>query len=501
MRQVDPVLAKAFAAPLKVEHQETGALQRLELTNEQQIVLQAIHDHPRVVILKGRQVYCSTACLLYALMFAAQNPGIKVAIVADTREKAEGLLEKAATWARRSWARKRMGIRVKHSNTKRLVLKNGAKLYAVTANSGDTKSAEAKVGRSFSYGLIVLSEFAYYTRDKALLASLTRSALAGARIVIETTATPAENAFRSIWEKGKGWHRVFLSFEQHAAYQADPSSITEEVWTDLQMRYGFSSRAHAAYWHRMVETDMDGDVHRGLREAPILPEHAFSFAEGRWIFAFDEASPLRLEGGFTNTDAIEGGWRYYAEPDESGCILGIDTASGVGKDASAIAVIGRDRGNLLAAFVARDVQVPAFIGIAKAAVARFRPVASSVETNGIGTPVYQALGLTPGARPQDHTSSDKEKALRMNLVKLAIERGQIAAGPELQHEVKHSVMLRPKRSGGGPVWDGPDDLLNAIGFALVWRRDNPYRPAAPGLNPRTHVDRRAFRAAKSKRVM
>lgn len=493
MHQVDAAKAELVAPKLTITHQQTGDLQPFVLSDEQRIVLRALMLHRRVIVLKGRQVYCSTVCVFYALLFAMVNPSVKVALVADIREKAEGLLAKAAAWAREA------GIPTKVSNTKRLVLWNGAELHAVTANSADTGTAEVKAGRSFSYGLIILSEFAYYNRDAALLASLTRSALAGARIVIESTATPAENAFRSIWEGSgsNGWHPVFLSFEQHAAYQLDERAIDDDTWEHLQATYGFKSRTHAAYWHRMVTTDMNGDVHRGLREAPVIPMHAFSFAEGRWVFNYTAAKPSKVDGR----------WSFYDAPDESGCIIGVDTAAGLGDDekrigdASAIAVIGRARGNLLATFVSREVKVPDFIGVCRAAVDRWRPHATIVETNGIGQGVYQDLATFAVARAQEQTSHESEKPVRMNLVKLSIEGGSLVAGPELEHEIKHSVMLRPKKSGKGPVWDGPDDLLNALGFALVYRRDNPWRAPVPKIDPRTHVDRRSYRKAKRKVVM
>lgn len=486
MDQVDARVAKAFAPRLTITHQETGALEPLDLSTEQDTVMTALEEHARVVVLKGRQVYISTCCVFYALLFAQLNPGVKVALVADIRDKAEGLLRKAAEWAAEA------GFPTKApTNTKILTLRNGAEIHAITANSKHTGSGEVKAGRSFSYGLIVLSEFAYYTRDSALLASLTRSALKGARIIIETTATPAENAFRTIWDKGdgNGWHHVFLPFEMHDAYQLDESEIDDATWTDLQAKYEFKSRSHAAYWWRMVQTDMNGDVHRGLREAPIKPEHAFAFAEGRWIFRYDEAEPTSTVGA----------WSLYEPADESGCILGIDTASGVGADSSAIAVIGRRDGNLLATFHSNTTKVPDFIPIVRAAMATWKPYATIIEGNGIGKGVYQDVANIPGAHVFEHTSTDAEKPVRMNLVKLAIENGQIAAGPELEHEVKHSMMLKPRRSGGGPLFDGPDDLINAIGFALVHRRDHAWRAPAKPRNTRTHVDRGAYRKSRRKK--
>ncbi len=129
MLQVDVDAAAAFASRLTITHQETGAEHELELSAEQRLVMYALMVHRRVIVLKGRQVYISTAACYYALLFAALNPGVKVALVADIRDKAEGLLQKVAEWAVEA------GFPTKTSNTKRVVLWNGAEIHALTANS------------------------------------------------------------------------------------------------------------------------------------------------------------------------------------------------------------------------------------------------------------------------------------------------------------------------------------------------------------------------------
>ena len=513
MFQVDVDEALRRAPRLKIATQEEGELLPFILTDEQIIVMRALAEFRRIIVLKGRQVFCSTACAFYALCFACVNPGLKIAIVADIADKARGLLKTINAWCVDG------RIRMKAPTTLDIItLWNGAEIHAVTANSNDTKrgSKEAKAGRSFSYGLIVLSEFAYYARDRATLVSLIRSALKGAHVILESTATPAENEFRAIWEHGKGWHRIFLSVEQHREYQypdeavddarwqqlygEKPRIADDETWSMLQATYGFTSRAHAAYWWSMVQTDMNGDVHRALREAPILPQHAFAFAEGRWIFLHEKTEPRSFEGAagaaWTFADGIAGGWRIYGELDESGCIMAVDTATGIGLDASAIAIIGRKKGNLIATFVARNIIITDFNAVVELAAKRWQPYATVVESNGIGEGVYQAAARVPEAHATEHSSQDPEKPIRMNVAKLAIESGQVAGGDELQYEVEHSQQKPPTKPKGAPVWEGPDDLLNAISFALVFRKRHPCRASTRKIDPRTHVDRRRFRQRK-----
>jgi hypothetical protein len=71
------------------------------------------------------------------------------------------------------------------------------------------------VGRSKSYGFIHASELAFWLSDAAVFRGLTSTALPGARIIIESTASAADNLFRTLWhgeDEGSAdeWHRVFL---------------------------------------------------------------------------------------------------------------------------------------------------------------------------------------------------------------------------------------------------------------------------------------------------
>ena len=88
-----------LAAACTILVQETASVGPWVLNAEQREVLQALCEHRRVIILKGRQVGISTVCCLYDLAFAIAHPGVNVAVVADTEDKSIGLLAKIKSWA------------------------------------------------------------------------------------------------------------------------------------------------------------------------------------------------------------------------------------------------------------------------------------------------------------------------------------------------------------------------------------------------------------------
>jgi len=492
-----PALAPALrlAALLTVLHQEKAEYLPLVLNAEQRIVLDALLRSDRVIVLKGRQQGVSTVAVFFAFVWAILNPGVFIAVVADVADKAEGLVAKVQGWASKVGGA--VGVEVsllgEDPSAKRIRFPNGAEIHAITANTKDVGSDEVKAGRSFSYGLIILSEFAYYTRAAALMASLTSSALKGAPVLIESTATPAKNRFREIWDAGEGWEHVFLSVELHEAYRHDPQTISDERWAELQDKYKFTRRDTAAWWDWKLRVDMGGDVHRMLREYPVLEEQAFSFAEGRWIYTFTPAEP-RFDGEwFWYVDVPlaenEDGSKTYAAGEP--VVFGVDTAHGVGEDASSISIRGQRTRRVFATFKANDVGTTQFAAKLKAAIRAWAPVAVVVEDNGIGGATYDALA-SAGAPVHRQHSEHVEKWNRMMALRSEIGSGVIPAGPELRHEIEHSVQKTKVVDGRVVVvFDGPDDLLNAHSFAGKWIDENPFRGRAPALNPLTHIDQKA----------
>ena len=455
-----------LASALVILNQDTGGRTPWVLNDEQREVLQELCEHQRVLILKGRQVGVSTACLLFDLAFAIANPGVAVCIVADEQLKAEGLLAKVAAWARS------IAIKLTKENVRSIELPNGSTIDARSAISR-ADDDESRVGRSKTYALLHLSEVGFWANDRAVFAALTSSALPSARIVIESTASASENLLKQLWDEAdNGWHHVFLSMERHAIYTAGPASITEARWAELQLEHGFTSRPHAAWWHHKIKTDLGGDVHRGLREFPVQPDDCFVFAEGRWILTHTPAKTKQV-----------GPWAHYERDDKpEPVVFGVDTGAGLGGDFSAIAVVGKVTKRLHATWTSNQTPIPDFLEVIKAAAAKWKPVDIAVESNGIGIGVFTTLSQMT-TLPVIEQKSGAEKHQRLTRLKLAIESGAMPVGPEVVEEMVSSHIEKPKGPRGAPVYEGRDDLLNAISFALVAIEGTSERKAATTAAP------------------
>jgi hypothetical protein len=475
MNEVDPRVLREFCQSLKIVNQGTGTVTYWRLNDEQRAVIETVCKYGRVIILKSRQVGVSTILLAYDLLFALANPGLPISLCLDTDENAKALLGRMQAWARQ------LGVPLrKPTDEHHLTLWNGATIRALTAGSRAAEG-ESRTGRSGSSALIHASELAFWATDAATFSALTSTAFPSAKIIVESTASAAQNLYRTMWDRAVAppddttpvagrYRALFLPLELHHEYRLDPRTISDELWQRLRAEGGFTRRDTAAWWWSKLQSDFAGDLHRCLQEYPVKAEDAFSFGKGRWIFGFHSVEPAKHVGD----------WRLYLEKPEEPVILGVDTARGVGRDSSAIAIIGQGSGALVATYKCNTISIADFAREVFQAQRIFKAVATCVETNGVGKECYvelSARGL-PGLTDQKSSDIRGEKDVRMGWVKRGIESGRILAGPELKAEIEGSI-----RTEEGD-WEGPDDLLNAISFAEKWRLANPWKP--PSARPNRH---------------
>lgn len=455
--------ALAVAEGLTVLDQETGTYVPFRLNREQRRILRTALRTKRLVIGKGRQVGCSTVVAFLMMLVAVMNPGMPCCIVADLEENATNILGKIKHWL------SEIGVGLVVSNVTGIVLENGASIDARSAISR-AEDGESRVGRSRSYGFIHATEMAFWLSAQAVWAGLTATPLLNALYVVESTGSPGDGLFKDIFE-GAGWERLFFGIEQHEAYRTDPRSIDDATWLALQSEFGFTRRDSAAWWHQKLHVDFRGDTFRMLREYPVAPVHMFTFREGQHIRRW-RLAPACIVDGF---------WNYYVPPEtiDEPVVLGVDTAAGIGKDASALALLGHRTGRVLATYQRNDLPIPDFIELVKATITRFRPITIAVESNGVGMAVWQAVSSMRGAWEQKSSASNGELFTRRDLLREAIETGALEIGGHLVSEAKTSVINAKGK------FEGADDVLSALSFAWVFARANPYKAPPPVVDRTT----------------
>ena len=486
--------ALALGRRLSVLSQDTGQATPFVLNDEQQDMLRAMLSHRRLVVVKGRQFGGSTVVVFFATLLAISNRDFPALIIADEQDKADGLLAKSRGWLQNIAALEGVAWKdfVRVDNARRLVLANGATIEAKTAISR-AEEGEARTGRSRSYGFIHATEMAFWANARSVWAAATSTALSTARFVVESTGAPGGELFRALAEGGQpyvqgsqddpdAYWRAFFGVEAHAAYRRDPQTITDAQWQELQDAHAFSRRDSAAWWYRKLHGDMRGDVHRCLREYPVQMHHAFVYASGRHIEQWTEVE-VREEG-----PPDENGqrlWNHYTQPADEPVILGVDTASGVGKDSSAIAVVGHWTGKLHATYRCNTIEIPHFAQEVVRAMDRYKPTCTVIEVNGgYGAAVWSTVQeQQPRARLHPHQSGEYRGEVydRRAKMKQSIENGEVPIGAHLIFEAKGSVIDQRHAT---PRFDGPDDVLSAVSFARVWRERNPDRQQVREPDPR-----------------
>jgi hypothetical protein len=482
-------IAVNLASQCTILNQTSMRYEPFVLNEEQRRLLKQDLEADRSAAVKPRQIGASTERVWLMTLIAMMNAGLPQLIIADEQKNAEKLLTKANHWLSSPLGAGGLaGAWLKDGavgsfpscdgNVRTLTLSNGAFIEAKTAISRSSATKESRAGRSSSYGVVYATEMAFWENAGAVWAAVTSTS--PHRLLLDSTGAPGEGLFRDIVEgrdvEDGEWATSFFCVEDHASYRADPAGITDETWTRLQADYHFTNRSAAAWWWRKLWKDFRGDVFRMLREFPVLPAHPFMFAQGQHIKVWVECA-VRVVDAYWNV--------YGTENDEDEPVaLGVDTATGVGGDASALAVVGQRTGRTKRTYKRNDITIPDFIGVVRDAIDEWHPVATVIESNGVGAGVWSEIRRYPGANAVEHWSSgranrnDSELHLRRAELKGEIETGVVPVGGDLLHEVKNSVVT-PRAT-----FEGPDDLLSALSIVRKWIQKHPAPIISPAIDPR-----------------
>ncbi len=447
-----------LASLCKVTDQVTGSTIPFQVFEEQRKILQAASGSRNILILKSRQIGCSQICCFLDAVYAVLNPGAKVAVVADTEQKVHGLLDRVRSVFRD------MGIPLRISNRSKIVTEEGSEVHAVTANAAKGQS-ESKAGRSMSFQMLHLSELAFWP-DQNAFGALTSSAGLSAPILIESTSSGPGDLMWSLWNESNDFKKLFFSVEDHSAY-TDSTPLPEEQWQEMK-DLGFTKQDSASWFSKVLQNRFQGQLVKALREYPQKPEHAFMSSEGRWI----NSTPPVLAHVMNKDIKI-----FIPRKTNEKYVIGVDTAGGLGKDASAIAIIEKSTGSLAGSWVCADATVDILSDKVRDVYQMFGGNVV-IESNGIGLATVQACRAR-GVPVIDVNTSNAKQYQGLLLVKRKVEDGTLAGPSELAEECDSLHVNRHEK------FDGKKDLCMAVGFSYLFidKNKSDYEPvAAPDEN-------------------
>jgi len=470
-----PSLDKALklAQRISVLDQKTGSLIPFDLNQEQREVLKSILMHQRLVVVKGRQIGCSTVSAYFVTLAALLNPGLPICIIADEQAKSEALLLKVKNWL------KELGVKMQKDNVRSCILANGANIDAISAMS-TSEDEESRVGRSKSYGCIWGSEQAFWRNARAVWAALTSTAGLSAKILVESTGSPAGEMFeslarnaidaREVSQDQERYARLFFGVEHHDAYRRDPQSIDDATFEALREKHGFQRRDAAAWWEWKRTTDLGGDTQRALREYPVTFEDAFAFPLGRYYRQWHPATVTTVDG-----------WDAYSAPlEEEPRVIAAFASTGLGRESSAIAEVGMWSSALYSTWV-DHCELPAFVDTLVRASDHRQPKAVVIETgNEPGTELLKLLAQRRGIPVYPHHTTEATWTRVRSEMRVRIESGLLPVGEQLLEEVKQ-VFLDDKT--GKVRGEETSSLTKAVALAIEWARLHPVAMPVKKTNP------------------
>ncbi len=249
---------------------------------------------PRILFLKARQVWGSTAIAAYFFQRAAFVSGQKAVVLAHLLENAEEIFGYYKTFQESYQPFRQVISQPKLENDSRRTLRWS------NDSSIDVKTAEnVRVGRGFKARYLHCSEAAFYRDLATLLTGLLQTMPddPDTCAVLETTANGVGNPFHVLWERAvdtaieSEWIAEFFAWWEHPEYlrpldlsreRFDDSLDQEE--RDIQARFRLSFEQ--INWRRWaIENKCQGDIERFRQEYPGYPEEAFR-ASGRAFFSF-----------------------------------------------------------------------------------------------------------------------------------------------------------------------------------------------------------------------
>ena len=321
---------RQFFKFLKVFDKQSNALVPFQLHDEQEALLDALLEHNRIVILKARQIGCSTLVRAYFLWkaFMSSEP-TRHAIISYSRDSADHLhsIDKEFYLS----LPKPLQRKLSKSSARTLRLGDtGAELRSFTA------SGKAGATRSFAFSSAHLSEFAFFPDQSDLLANVMASAGEG-QIIIETTPNNVGDLYHEIilGSPGNGWHLCFFPWYEHSTYtkksQFHQPQIPDMSAEEIKLMKDHNLTKGQMWWRRSQISSMG--IEKFRREFPATIDEAF-FSTSNNFFPIDILD---------NQQVVDNGSRELRQPHQyipgDKYCMGVDVAHGGGGDYSVITLV------------------------------------------------------------------------------------------------------------------------------------------------------------------
>jgi hypothetical protein len=272
----------------------------------------------RIIVLKGRQLGCSTITEGTLFTWCFLHPGTSALVLAHDSKASRGLFDMSRLmWD--NWPLKQL-FTEKHSTINLLSwVETGSQMSVATARNQGS-------GRSYTYHAVHCSEVAFWEENGAdpekLMVGLNQTVpyKHGTIIILESTANGIGNYFHTEWQRAV--HRqsrfvpLFFPWYKHEEYSFPKTTLRRQDLNqeerELLIRYAADGMtvANLAWRRWAIQDTCLGDANQFKQEYPCSPEEAF-LSTGRNVFPLQKLEqayhPLTGVQGylFNNSGRIE----------------------------------------------------------------------------------------------------------------------------------------------------------------------------------------------------
>jgi hypothetical protein len=190
------------------------------------------HDHRNVILKARQQGFSSLILAMFSVDFLLKDFSHSV-IVADTRENAEGLLERVKLYIESYESRKGFKINLKYNTRNELYNRDTRSKYTVGT------AQNVQFGRSKTITNLHFSEAAFFPDMSKLLSSALQAVTEEGMAIIETTAN-GYNFFRDFWIDCKNGKRNFKPVFYGASQFYSPEFLSarkQELGREYQQEF------------------------------------------------------------------------------------------------------------------------------------------------------------------------------------------------------------------------------------------------------------------------
>jgi len=374
---------RIFFKFLHILDKKTNKMVPFTLNDEQEELLDELTTTNKIIVLKARQIGCSTLVRAYFLwkQYTSGEPTTH-AIISYTRDSADHL----HSMDKQFYLKLPRPLQRKLSKSSNRTLQ-----FADTKASLRSFTAGGKAGatRSFTFNSAHISEFAFFDDQEELLANVVASVGDG-QIVIETTPNvPGDKYHQLITDAGKnGWSLCFFPWYKHKNYTAksrfhqasvpDLDALEEEMMTNFNLTKG------QMYWRRTKVNSIGLEKFR--KEFPSTVDEAFLSNSNLWF-------PTDVIDRLDRIDTGRGPDHYVAgEPRMDDVYsMGVDVASGAGGDYSTITVVSRTTNQPVYHYRCNNILPHNFADVVFEKYFEFNEPWTIVEQNGVGEVIISRL--------------------------------------------------------------------------------------------------------------